>query len=231
MGENILLQRFLQLSAINLNRQAGFTLMELLIAMSISAIIAVMAYQSVNEVTAVKLNTEKDVEAFEKLQRAIWWLEQDLTQLAPRAILDELGTELAAYQARYQQGVEFTRIAVYPSPYGVSGLVRIGYQLDNNTLYRIIWPVLDRAPDTQPKRLAILNKVESFHVKQLDENNTWQDEWPPLNTTKIALPKLIEIIIKIEKEGEIRRIFPGVEGLLESENTESDVEAGGSDES
>lgn len=230
MGVNIQLQRFLQLSVVSLKKQAGFTLMELLIAMTISAIIAVMAYQSISEVTAVKLNTEKDVEAFEKLQRAIWWLEQDLTQLAPRAILDELGTELAAYQARYLQGVEFTRIAVYPSPYGVSGLVRIGYQLDNNTLYRIIWPVLDRAPDTQPKRLAILNKVESFHVKQLDQNNTWQTEWPPLSASKITLPKLIEITIKIEKEGEIRRIFPGVEGLPASGNTESGAETGGSDE-
>jgi general secretion pathway protein J len=194
-------------------RQAGFTLMELLIAMSITAIIAVMAYQSVNEVTLVKASTEKKVEEFEKLQRSIWWIEQDLTQLAPRSIQDELGGVLPAYMASSLQGIQFSRIAVYPSPYGVSGLVRIGYQLEENTLYRLIWPVLDRAPDTVPKKLAILKEVKSFEVKQLDINNKWQFNWPIDSKDTIVLPKMIEMTLTLKDGEKIRRVFPGVEGL------------------
>ena len=193
-------------------KQAGFTLMELLIAMMITAIIAILAYQSVSEVTAVKSNTEQQVEAFEKLQRTIWWLEQDLTQLAPRTIQDELGGTLPAYLANATQGIEFTRIAVYPSPYGISGLVRVGYQLEDDILYRLIWPVLDRAPDTVSRRLAVLKDVESFEVKQLDENSKWLEHWPA-NNDEDLLPTLIEINIKLKNEGEVRRIFPGVEGF------------------
>lgn len=187
--------------------------MELLIAMSITAIIAVMAYQSVNEVTLVKASTEKKVEEFEKLQRSIWWIEQDLTQLAPRSIQDELGGVLPAYMARSLQGIQFSRIAVYPSPYGVSGLVRIGYQLEENTLYRLIWPVLDRAPDTVPKKLAILKEVKSFEVKQLDSNNKWQFNWPIDSKDTIVLPKMIEMTLTLKDGGKVRRVFPGVEGL------------------
>jgi len=189
--------------------------MELLIAMSISAIIAVMAYQSINEVTVVKQSTEKQVAYFEKIQRTLWWLEQDLVQLAPRAIQDELGSKLPAYQASDAQGIEFTRIAVYPSPYGLSGLVRVGYQFDDGVLYRLIWPVLDRAPDTVPRRLAVLDNVESFQVKQLNTSNKWVLDWPKdeKDKNKISLPRLIEVKIKLKDDGEIRRVFPGVEGL------------------
>jgi len=209
-------QRWFPLLEARQNRvkqQAGFTLMELLIAMSITAIIAVMAYQSINEVTSVKANTEKQVAAFEKLQRTIWWVEQDLTQLAPRSIQDELGGVLPAYMASISQGIQFTRIAVYPSPYGVSGLVRIGYQLEDNTLYRLIWPVLDRAPDSQPKKLAILKEVEAFEVKQLDRDNKWQFNWPQDDKEITRLPRMIELTITLKNDGKIRRVFPGVEGV------------------
>ncbi len=195
------------------SKQQGFTLIELLIAMSISAIIAVISYQSISEVTAIKENTEQQVEYFEKLQRTIWWLEQDFTQLAPRAIQDELGARLPAYLTS-PEGIEFTRIAIYPSPYGISGLVRIGYQLDDGTLYRLIWPVIDRAPDTVPKRLAVLTDVEEFSIKSLNTKNIWILNWPEIGTSsKISLPRLIEINIKLKNDVSVRRIFPGVEGL------------------
>lgn len=194
-------------------KQAGFTLIELLIAMTISAFIAVMSYLAINQVVTIKTSTEASVASFEKLQRTMWWLEQDFTQLAPRTIQDELGSTLPAYQASSFQGVEFSRIAVYPSPFGVSGLVRVGYKLEGTTLYRLIWPVLDRAPDTVPRKLAVLNNVESFSVRQLNNNNRWSNNWPLPGQSKIALPSLIEVNITIKDQGDIRRIFPGVAGL------------------
>ncbi len=194
-------------------KQAGFTLIELLIAMTISAFIAVMSYLAINQVVTIKTSTEASVASFEKLQRTMWWLEQDFTQLAPRTIQDELGSTLPAYQASSFKGVEFSRIAVYPSPFGVSGLVRIGYKLEGTTLYRLIWPVLDRAPDTVPRKLAVLNNVESFSVRQLNNNNRWSNNWPLPGQSKIALPSLIEVNITIKDQGDIRRIFPGVAGL------------------
>lgn len=197
--------------------QAGFTLIELMIAMSISAILAVLSYQSISQVVAVKSATEQLVEDFSKLQRVIWWIEQDLTQLSPRAIQDELGGSLPAYQAQ-GQGVEMTRIAVYPSPHGISGLVRVGYQLEDETLYRIIWPVLDRAPDTEPRRMAVLKNVESFSIRQLNDKNSWQDSWPIGEQSNTSLPKLIEMTLSLKGQGKIRRIFPGVDGLPVARN-------------
>ncbi len=196
------------------HRQQGFTLIELLIAMTVAAVIAALSYQAVDQVVTTKQSSEENIERFQQVQRAIWWLEQDLTQLAPRAIKDGYGELLPAYQYTTGFGVEFTRIAVYPSPYGISGLVRVGYQLEGDVLYRVIWPVVDRAPDTQPIRLPVLDKVSFFEIRQLNNQNLWQLVWPDEQEQQITdLPVLTEVRIELEDLGEIRRLFPGVDGM------------------
>lgn len=205
--------------------QQGFTLIELLIAMAVSAVVAVLAYQAVDQVVTVKESSESSIERFQKVQRAIWWMEQDFTQMAPRTISDELGGTLPAYLNRSGQDVELTRIAIFPSPYGVSGLVRVGYLLEGETLYRLVWPVLDRAPDTEPLRLPILDKVVSFGVNQLSADGQWLSVWPQQQEQTTLLPTLIEMRIEIEGLGEIRRLFPGVDGMpitTESDSADND---------
>lgn len=195
-------------------QQGGFTLIELLIAMTVSAVIAVLAYQAVNQVVVVKAQTDSSVSRFEQIQRAVWWLEQDFTQLAPRSVTDENGAKLSAYQFDPYYGAQMTRIAEYPSPYGISGLVRVGYVLEDDTLYRVIWQVLDRAPDTQPEKLPVLERVKRFEVRQLDKNNQWKTSWPSDPTkVSIELPRMIDILIELDDMGEIRRLLPGVDGM------------------
>lgn len=196
-----------------MKRQAGFTLIELLIAMAISAVIAVMAYQAVNQAVTVKSVTDDSVTRFEAVQRAVWWLEQDFTQLAPRTVQDTLGDRLPAFQLSYDYGVEMTRIAVYPSPYGVAGLVRIGYVLEGDVLYRVVWPVLDRSPDTEAQRLPILKNVQKFDIRVMNAKRQWQNTWPDDKQADTDLPYMTEIVLTLEDLGEIRRLLPGVDGL------------------
>lgn len=197
------------------HRQAGFTLIELLIAMAISAILAVLAYQAVNEVTQVKTRLDASNERFSALQRALWWMEQDFSQMTPRPVLDQLGSVLPSYRMQGQQ-VSFTRIATYPSPYGESGLVRVGYQLEGEVLYRLVWPVLDRAPDTQVQKWELLDGVTAFQIRQMDEKRQWQTYWPPLRQETNGeqppkLPGLVEIVLDYEGVGEVRRLIRGAD--------------------
>lgn len=197
-----------------MKRQAGFTLVEMLVALSISAVIAVMAYQSISEVTAVKTHTEKHSDAFSALQRAVWWMEQDFAQLAPRSVQDELGSRIPAYRNEINR-VELTRLAAFPSPYGESGLVRVGYMLENETLFRLVWPVLDRAPDTQVQKWAVLEGVKGFSVRQMDAQKQWHDQWPievEGQDSLRMLPDLVEITLNLEGFGELKRFLVGVDG-------------------
>jgi general secretion pathway protein J len=193
-------------------KQSGFTLIELLVAMAISAVIAVLAYQSIAEVTDVSQNLEGKSTEFADLQRAIWWIEQDFAQMAPRTVQDVLGSSLPAYWVQPDR-VELTRIALYPSPYGISGLVRVAYSVDNKKLIRWVWPVLDRAPNTEPQKIEILDGVTQFEVRQLNAQKAWQTNWPEAEQSATELPGLVEIRFNYAGFGDLRRLILGVDGL------------------
>ncbi|WP_373019689.1 type II secretion system minor pseudopilin GspJ [Thiomicrorhabdus sp.] len=196
------------------SRQAGFTLIELLIALTISAVIAVLAYQTVSSVVTVQERTEDHAAKMEQLQRAIWWMEQDFIQLAPRTIQDGLGGVLPAFQYRRDLGVELTRIAEFPTPYGMGGLLRVAYRLEDGVLYRLVWPVLDRAPDTQPTKLPVLDHVERFEIRLLNANNEYVRSWPSEQQTLTALPRLTEVSLEIDGMGEMTRLFMGADAEI-----------------
>ncbi|KUJ74553.1 type II secretion system protein GspJ [Thiomicrospira sp. XS5] len=194
-------------------KQAGFTLIELLIAVAIASVIAVLSYQAIHQGVLVKENADESVERFEAVQRTLWWMEQDFTQMAPRTVQDVLGSPLPTFQLSYDYGAEMTRIAVYPSPYGIAGLARIGYVLEDGVLYRQVWPVIDRAPDSEVERLPVLSDVARFEVRVLNADNQWQEIWPEADQPLTDLPRLIEVTLTLEDMGQIRRLFPGVDGL------------------
>ena len=206
-------------------RQQGFTLIELLIALAISAIISALAYQAVNGVVNVQSNVQAHSERTEEIQRAVWWIEQDLIQIVPRGVRDGFGSSLSAYEYRTDLGLEITRIAELPTPRASGGLLRVGYQLRNETLYRLTWPVIDRAPDTKPRRVAILTGVKRFEVRILNDKDQWVTSWPlevDINIPssigggensqpkKMPLPKMTEVLLELDDLGVLKRLFMGV---------------------
>ena len=87
----------------------------------------------------------------------------------------------------------------------------MAYQLEDETLYRLVWPVLDRAPDTQPTRTPILNGVERFEIRLLNKDDQFVDLWPNESQALSALPKLTEVRLQLLDMGEITRLFMGAE--------------------
>lgn len=219
-------QQTLRVADRSCQRQQGFTLIELLIALSISAIISALAYQTINNVVNVQTQVQSHSERMESVQRAIWWMEQDLIQVAPRGIQDGFGSSLSAYVYRTDLGLELTRVAELPTPRASGGLLRVGYQLKDDTLYRLTWPVLDRAPNTKPRVTPILTGVKRFEIRLLDEKDQWVTSWPPEeglnNLSPLAgagdipmpkeskLPKVTEVTIELDDLGVLTRLFMGV---------------------
>lgn len=191
-------------------RQQGFTLIELLLALGISAVIAVLSYQSINSMVTVKQSVKQNADELQELQRLVWHLQQDLVQLVPRAIQDQLGESLPALDYRADTGLELTRIAQFPTPNSTGGLLRVGYQIDNGSLYRLTWGELDRAQDTQVNRVKLLDEVSRFEVRFLDASDQWQTSWPAQVEQPTGLPKLTKVLIDSEQYGLIERHFMGV---------------------
>ena len=198
------------------SKQAGFTLLELLVALGIFALLAAMAYGGLNTVMKAKAVTDKHATRLSQLQMTFLWLGRDIEQTVERSIRDEYGDNQAAVlgveAGRYQ--LELTR-AGWRNPAGRarSNLQRVAYGLRDGELIRAYWRVLDRAQDSQPLETVLLDGVNKLELRFLDDKNQWTDSWPD-NTlgsqsgdTPSAPPRAVEVTVETEAEGSITRLF------------------------
>lgn len=193
--------------------QQGFTLIELLVALSISAVIAVLSYQSIDSVVRVQSSFFEHNDRMAAIQRTVWWLEQDVVQMAPRSVQDELGGRLPAFQYREDLGLELTRLAEFPTPFANAGLMRVGYYLDGEKLYRKVWPAVDRAADSEPVKLLLLGSVSRFSVRMLNQQNQWLENWPSIEDSITSLPNLVEVVIELKDKGTLTKLIKGVDSV------------------
>ena len=197
---------------IDLDHKQGFTLIEVMIALLIFAIMAVIATTGLSTVLKSRDLARSNAERLAKLQIAMVIMQNDFTQMINRRIINNKGALIPAIISQ-QNYAEFTR-AGYLNPLMAlqrSTLQRVAYEFNNNKLIRITWPVLDRAPDTKPMQRVLLKNVTHMQIRYLDTKNRFYTSWPPPQTTatqnKNQLPKAVEISINIAKWGSIQRIF------------------------
>lgn len=196
--------------------QSGFTLLELLIAIAIFAIVAVLAMSGYNELLMQRERASQTMERARAVQRAMTRLTQDFEQLEPRPVRNATAT--GADPALYSNTggtylVELTR-AGWTNPAGVSRatLQRVGYRLENGKLYRDYWTVLDRSLSNVPAQALQVDKVKSFTLRYMDFNRQWQTSWPANSTGGTgmirarALPLAVEITLTLEDWGELKRV-------------------------
>lgn len=201
-----------------IHQQRGFTLLELIIAISIFGVIMAMAYGALRHISDTAHHLEQRSEQLADLQRAFFVINKDLQQLVDRKIRDQFGDEQPALVADGEGYVEFTR-AGWRNPLGQlrSSLQRVAYRLEGGVLYRDYWRVLDRAQDSEPLRSDIMHNVEAFEVELLPpESEEWQTSWPPYsnNPDQVAasLPQMVKVNITLEGVGSIWRFYTVAQG-------------------
>lgn len=194
---------------------SGFTLLELLVALSIFTVLATMAYTALNSV----LNARKQVEAksarLTALQTTFMVLQRDIEQAAARGIRDEFGDNQPALQGG---GVGTTVLSLtrngWRNPLGLarSHLQRVAYLFNNKQLIRQSWSILDRAPNTEAYSEVLLDEVSAVDVRFLTQDAQWLGYWPPQANgaqagNSVALPRAVEISLGVEGWGRITRLF------------------------
>ncbi|HEB55877.1 MAG TPA: type II secretion system protein GspJ [Gammaproteobacteria bacterium] len=209
----------------------GFTLLELLVAMSIFALLSIMAYAGLSTVLKTRSILEQNMDRLAELQKSVLFISRDLSQIVNRGIRDQYGDYQPALSASaLNLGldapiIEFTHTG-YSNPLGIkrSNLQRVAYHLKDNILYRDSWQVLDRAQDSRPYKARLCDKVESIGFRYMDKKGQWYTQWPPAdnNTNNIQpsapktglatastsrLPQAVEFSIKLSDWGKITRLL------------------------
>ena len=208
------------------NRQTGFTLLEVLIALAITAFVATVAYTSLSTVIAGAESTRESAGRTYEVNRALTILSRDLRQFVDRPVRDEFGEVepalIGGRAARVQ--LSFTRSGWHnPNAQIRSNLQRVNYLVEEDALWRESYPVLDRAGDTEPARVKLLEDVELLELRFLGslaelrpgrnsdiDTRNWTENWI-VDTSQpgvgLAPPVVIELNLELTDWGELRRLY------------------------
>ena len=206
--------------------EAGFTLVEVLIAMAITAFVAVVGYTGLTTVITGVDSLRQETRQLEELNRAFQVLGRDLHQFVDRSVYDEFGSRLSSMEGGElaTQSLSFTR-AGWHNSVGLprSSLQRVAYYVDEDKLIRASWPVLDRTGAVEPVEMVLLREVDTFQVRflgALDElevnrdsqidRRFWQENWIPDVSRREALtepPIAVEVRLLVPQWGQLERLY------------------------
>ena len=129
-------------------RTRGFTLVEVLVAIFVFAIVSAIAMGGYNELVKQSGIVADGAGRTRAVQSAVQRLSLDFSSLEPRPVREPLGDSVQPAlraDARSEQLAELTHSG-WSNPAGVprSTLQRVSYRLEDKKLLREYWVVLDR---------------------------------------------------------------------------------------
>jgi len=193
-------------------RQRAFTLIEVLVALAILGVVALLAYRATAAMTDSEARLTQESDRWRSLDMLFGRLESDMRQAIPRGARAGARTEppwiAAASDSAANSALAFTRagpeFAVEP---GIAGQ-RIGYRLQDSTIEALYWPQLDNVPNATPAVYPLAHNIERFRIFQLGANNTWSQQWPPPGAVKAdVLPRAVRIEIGLSDGTTIERVI------------------------
>lgn len=197
------------------NRHSGFTLIEVLVAMAIFAIMSAIAYGALGQTLASSEILSGRMDRLQAIQRAVRQLDSDFMQLAVRPVRKDLGDTFGpTLEADALLGValELTHNGwSNPTAMPRGTQQRVAYVVEDETLIRYYWNVLDRSFTNEPIIVPLVDGVDSLQIRYLLDNGEWSDRWPaqtpaagvPLRTR----PRAIEFVLRLINEGDITRLI------------------------
>lgn len=202
-------------NGVRLYRQQGFTLIELMIAMTITAVVGGIAAAILTTMINNNEIVQREKKALVTLERALSIIKNDIEHIAFRPKLGTVKDNNTAYQFATNKAlldqaqsisghyfIEFSRYIQKPMERGIQqSLERVRYQLQDNQIIRESIAVAFPAANQTWQKSVLLSRVDMISVHYLFAR--WQsslDQLTPLN------PKAIKFSIETQKWSDIELV-------------------------
>ena len=158
--------------------QHGFTLIEVMVAIMLMAVVSLIAWRGLDSVTRADQHLQASTEQTEVLLRALNQMQRDISLrasvelTAPDAPQD---TGLAAITVRSSDSKGFRLDVIRSAPVAGDGLQRVRWWLQGDALYRAAAPTRDRYPLPAAKDgLVVLTGVSDLRVRVWEPDKGWR---------------------------------------------------------
>jgi len=194
------------------NRQAGFTLVELLVSLVILALLSVAGYRGLDAVLQARERVAAETRKWQHLALFFARMEQDIAQAAHRRARDAGGQSQpewighAVVVGEDDAELTFTRAGIADQGFAMQVPQRIAYRLEQGNIVLLRWQAPDQAERARPGRYTLLQGVREFKLRYLDTPGNWQIQWPASNVTG-GLPQAAEVTLTLVSGEKLTRIF------------------------
>lgn len=215
--------------------QRGFTLLEVMIALVVSAIIAVMAFQSLDAADKGATRTNEVLNDINKVDRAWQLIAADLRHIVPPGTNDR--TWIFKGETLDGSGEDADQVLMIFKRRGWvnfsnlprSDLQLVEYRILDGKLWRDFAPEYNRQladidlEEDDGFHQLLLENVEDMQLRFLHQGvvtsrgksvlegreftDDWLQDWPDATAGATGLPLAVEITIKIKGVGSIARLF------------------------
>lgn len=190
------------------NKSAGFTLLELLIALLITAIIATASALALQQVLKTYRSTTQTQQRLTEIEIAVVLLRRDLEQILNRSIAVQKNVINPGFNGQAQQ-ISFIRGGMIHIPsssttFANTTLERVAYLVKNGKLLRQSWRYLDDdVMQNSMQSAVILENIEMIRFFYIDENKQKLKTWPMIYQGTPKLPMGIEAELHLKDWGKV----------------------------
>src|SRR5260221_3187741 len=179
-------------------RGVGFTLVELLVALAIFAIVTGFASRGLNAMLESREALERESRKWRDVALFVGRIERDFGEVRERRAMGVSGTPLAPVSSVIESpaspdGLALTRSG---SPLQESALAapqRLAYRLRDGNVERLVWTSVDASPREEPAAVAVLKRVNGLGFRFLDASGEWRPSWGLPGRAETLPPAPVEI--------------------------------------
>ncbi|MDH5534580.1 MAG: type II secretion system protein GspJ, partial [Betaproteobacteria bacterium] len=184
-----------------------FTLVELLAALLVLSLLALMSYRGLGAVLDAREHVSQETDKWRRVAAFFVRFARDVELASPRAVRSAAGDAPAWRGEAVTKSEASLEISRFASSDGVDVARRIGYRLNEKQEIELwLWPALDVAPNTVPARYPVLAGVKIFELQYLNRALVWVDAWPS-SPADPPIPRAVRLRIVLASDEEIVRIF------------------------
>jgi general secretion pathway protein J len=225
----------------SLHKDQGFTLIEVLVAMAITVIVAAIAYSTLDSAIKMSEVSERQADQLQRMNRAFDVLAKDFRHVIGRKVRSPDGYETFESAFTYENDaypmLQFSRtgwLNPQPKRFQRSNMQRVAYHFEEGKLTRFSWAQMDRYTSDEPRKAVLFDGIKRFELRlfridaniaagtninqgsQVGQKGDWVIAWPAESYTGPAvdvIPAAVEVTLEHEQWGTVTRIFEVVDSV------------------
>ena len=192
--------------------RGGFTLVELLVALAIFAILSAFAYRSLATLLDSREALERESRKWRDVALFVARVERDVRAILDRRATGPSGTQQAPvstlldFGGSTAEGIALTRSGSLLQANVLAAPQRVAYRLAGTRVDRLSWPGTDIAPRTEASATPVIDGVRALGFRFLDARGEWRRNWG-LPGAGDPLPAAIEVTLELAGGERIVRLM------------------------